>query len=222
MYQSAQGDVYTPPYNGNTNHTGWKVTNDFRRQMVLKDGAVGTYSAGWALQVDLPDSTGSQDYKWNIQNCNQQAVGIATQPEACSTVNEPIGCVSVKTGVAQGPTSQGMATSQRDLSARTLPHTGTADNRQSSAAGGCPALAYVRWSSSTSITTSLRAARARCVGKVANIIGFFVEGMCKDVTLDPGMGCDDPSKDVVGRIVTFPDATYPGPEKSRNPLRSSR
>ena len=77
MYQSAQGDVYTPPYNGNTNHTGWKVTNDFGRQMVLKDGAVGTYSAGWALTVDLPDSTGSQDYKWNIQNCNQQPVGIA-------------------------------------------------------------------------------------------------------------------------------------------------
>ena len=27
-----------------------------------------------------------------------------------------------------------------------------------------------------------------CIAKVANILGFFVEGMCKDVTLDPGMG----------------------------------
>ena len=43
-----------------------------------------------------------------------------------------------------------------------------------------------------------------CVGKVANIIGFFLEGMCNTVTLDPGLVCDDPTKDVVGRIVTLP------------------
>ena len=43
-----------------------------------------------------------------------------------------------------------------------------------------------------------------CIGKVANIIGFFAEGMCKDVTLDAGLACDDPNKDVVGRIVSLP------------------
>jgi hypothetical protein len=43
-----------------------------------------------------------------------------------------------------------------------------------------------------------------CVGKVANIIGFFLEGMCADVTLDDGLACDDPNRDVVGRIVTLP------------------
>ena len=47
-----------------------------------------------------------------------------------------------------------------------------------------------------------------CIGKVANIIGFFVEGMCDDVTraraLDNGNTCPDPSKDVVGRIVSLP------------------
>jgi hypothetical protein len=47
-----------------------------------------------------------------------------------------------------------------------------------------------------------------CIGKVANIIGFFVEGMCNDVArrnqLDPSLQCDDPNKDVVGRIVTLP------------------
>jgi hypothetical protein len=44
--------------------------------------------------------------------------------------------------------------------------------------------------------------------KIANIIGFFVEGMCGDVKaagkLAPGMDCTDPGKDVVGRIVTLP------------------
>jgi hypothetical protein len=49
-----------------------------------------------------------------------------------------------------------------------------------------------------------------CVIKVANIIGFFVEGMCNDVmarnALEPSnnTGCDDPNRDVVGRIVTLP------------------
>jgi len=44
--------------------------------------------------------------------------------------------------------------------------------------------------------------------KIANIIGFFVEGMCNDVKaagkLAPGMDCTNPTKDVVGRIVTLP------------------
>ena len=50
-----------------------------------------------------------------------------------------------------------------------------------------------------------------CVAKVANIVGFFVEGMCEDVfdrgDMDGGMICDDPKKDVVGRIVNLP-STY--------------
>ena len=49
-----------------------------------------------------------------------------------------------------------------------------------------------------------------CVGKVANIIGFFVEGICKNVALDPGLGCDDPNKDIVGRIVTLPSQYVAG------------
>jgi hypothetical protein len=34
--------------------------------------------------------------------------------------------------------------------------------------------------------------------------------MCKDVTLDSGMACDDPNKDVVGRIVTLPGSFASG------------
>ena len=49
-----------------------------------------------------------------------------------------------------------------------------------------------------------------CVAKVANIIGFFLEGMCEDVSLDTGILCDDPSKDVVGRIVTLPSKYISG------------
>ena len=56
-----------------------------------------------------------------------------------------------------------------------------------------------------------------CVGKVANIIGFFTEGMCKDVTLDPGYTCPDPNKDVVGRIVTLPGSYASGVGSVQNP-----
>ena len=64
---------------------------------------------------------------------------------------------------------------------------------------------YAAWSSSTSTTiVASGCTGGTCVGKVANIIGFFVEGMCNTVTLDAGLACDDPSKDVVGRIVTLP------------------
>ena len=53
-----------------------------------------------------------------------------------------------------------------------------------------------------------------CIAKVANIVGFFVEGMCDDVAgrgqLDAGMSCDDPTKDVVGRIVTLPGSFVGG------------
>ena len=50
---ASPADVYIPPYNGNTNHTGWKVTSDYGRQLILKDGSVGNYSTGWAQLVCL-------------------------------------------------------------------------------------------------------------------------------------------------------------------------
>jgi hypothetical protein len=31
-----------------------------------------------------------------------------------------------------------------------------------------------------------------------------VEGICKNVALGPGLACDDPNRDIVGRIVTLP------------------
>ena len=34
--------------------------------------------------------------------------------------------------------------------------------------------------------------------------------MCNTVTLDPGLACDDPSKDIVGRIVTLPAQSVAG------------
>jgi Flp pilus assembly protein TadG len=208
---ASPSDVYIGPYAGNTNHTGWTVAKDFGRQLVLKDGSTGSYSAGWALTIDLPDSTGSHDYNWNIQNCNSQPVGIAKQPELCTAVSEPIGCMSVKTGIAQGPTSQGIG----DLTKGLVGQDPSAhwDSIQKTIVGG-QGMSSPRIRPMVVLDMnnyiSQGCSGTTCIGKVANIIGFFAEGMCKDVTLDPGMGCDDKTKDVVGRIVTIPGAYATG------------
>ena len=211
VFQPTQGDVYIAPYNGNTNHTGWKVANDFGRQIVLKEGSTGLYSSGWALTVDLPNSTGSQDYKWNIENCNQQPVGLATQAEACSTVDYPIGCVSIKTGVAQGPTSSGIGDLASGLVSQDPPAHWDS-TQQLVVGGGGMSSARIRPMVILDINHYMASGctGTTCVGKVANIIGFFVEGMCKDVTLDSGISCDAPNKDVVGRIVTIPGSYASG------------
>lgn len=211
-------DLYVPPYGNNPSHTGWKVTADYGRQLVLKDGSPGNYSAGWANEVDLPDSTGSQDYKWNIQNCNEQPVGIATAAETCAMVNEPIGCLSVKTGVSQGPTSQGIGklatglVGQDQYAHWSWSVTGPT-GQPGAVLDGSNALDMasprIRPIAIIDINNYIGqgCSGSTCIAKVANIIGFFTEGICKDVTLDAGIGCDDPNKDVVGRIVTIP-GTY--------------
>ncbi|HWK11010.1 MAG TPA: hypothetical protein VNR64_13215, partial [Vicinamibacterales bacterium] len=211
-------DVYIPPYNGNTAHTGWKVATDYGEQMVLKSGSVGQYSAGWASEIDLPNSTGSNDYQWNIENCNPQEVGIATASQVCTDVDWEHGCVSIKTGMSQGPTSSGIGDATRGLVSQdpTAHWSASANGGKGAVVDGSGNLdmdsprirpiviidinAYIQ--SGCSGTT--------CIGKVANIIGFFAEGMCKDVTLDPGFACPNPTKDVVGRIVTLPGSLASG------------
>jgi hypothetical protein len=214
-YQPGNGDVYIPPYDGNTNHTGWTVTGDYGKQIVIKAGNIGQYSSGWAQQIDLPNSTGSNDYRWNIANCNEAPVGIAEASEPCTSVNEAIGCVSIKTGMAQGPTSQGIGDvvdydpdAEWDWSAD-----GTLGEGQGGIVGGqgwgTPRIRPI-------VVLDINHYEAQgcsgtgCIGKVANIIGFFVEGMCRDVTLDPGITCQTPNKDVVGRIVKLPSTVFGG------------
>jgi hypothetical protein len=49
-----------------------------------------------------------------------------------------------------------------------------------------------------------------CVAQVVNIVGYFVEGMCNTVALDPGVTCPDPSNDVVGRLMSYPGQILTG------------
>jgi hypothetical protein len=52
-----------------------------------------------------------------------------------------------------------------------------------------------------------------CIGKVANILGFFIDGVCQDgryspTYMDPGMTCAN--NDIVGRLVTIPGSDARG------------
>ncbi len=108
---AAPCDVYIPPYDGNLATTGWSVTGDYGRQLILKDGKTNRYSAGWANIVDLPGSGGGSDYRADIEGCNPQPVGIATAALVCPAANTPgmeaLGCINVETGLKAGPTDQG-------------------------------------------------------------------------------------------------------------------
>jgi Putative Flp pilus-assembly TadE/G-like len=204
-------DVYIPPYDGNTNHTGWKVTSDFGRQLVLKDGSVGNYSTGWSQMVCLsgPANCSANDVKDWLINCNPQAVGIASASNPCTEGDEPHGCIDIKTGVAQGPVTSGVeAVVAKDPSAVWNPTADGPNGPGTGAVTGGQGMGSPRIRGMVVLDINHYDASGctggTCVGKVANIIGFFVEGVCKAVTLDAGLTCDDPNKDIVGRIVSLP------------------
>ena len=210
-------DVYVPPYDGNTGHTGWKVTSDFGRQLILKDGSVGNYSTGWSQLVCLNGDANcsADDVRDWLVSCSPTAVGIANAGDACSAGDEPHGCIDVKTGSAVGPVAQGVkAVVDQDAAAAWNP---TADGPAGPGKGavtGGQGMSSPRIRGMVVLDINHYVASGctggTCVGKVANIIGFFLEGICKDVTLDAGLNCDDPSKDIVGRIVTLPAQSVGG------------
>jgi len=245
-------DSYTPPYH--EGHTGWTVagdenrpgSGDYGRQLVLKDGQVGQFSAGWSNLVDLPNSTGGCELLVNIRGCNETPVRIAEEGENCSgfpnntTTTEMAGrgCLGVQSGVTGGPTKQGVEDNggcdhdnenivDQDSSARWDPnYVGVGPNGMVGAVvngSGQPNMSSprIRPIAVFDIAHYMQNPECRnqagtgCVTKVANIIGFFVEGMCDTVKkagrLDPGMDCGDkPDKEVVGRIVTLPSTFAAG------------
>jgi hypothetical protein len=210
FYQDAAGggtDFYTPPYH--TGHTGWTVAGDYGRQLVLKDGAVGQFSAGWANKVDLPGSTGADDYRDDIRGCNPAVVSIATEAETCAgypssgtTLDEArAGCLGVSGGLSSGPTDQGVEQNggggglapvvSQDPGARWSWAVTGPDGQTGGVvtAGGALNMSSprIRPVAVFDIASYMMNAGCKnqsgtgCVVKVVNIIGFFLEGMCDSV-----------------------------------------
>jgi Flp pilus assembly protein TadG len=93
-------DVYTPP-SGNSPGTGFTVAADLGLMVTLKAGGPQTsISPGVFFPVRLPVyggiSTGGDDYRYNIANCNGLAITIGTVLES-------------ENGNMVGPTAQGVS-----------------------------------------------------------------------------------------------------------------
>ena len=199
-------DVYVPSTSDST--TGFTLENDKGLQMALK-GDHGSWLAGWSNEIQFPGATGSSDYEAAIIGCPSfvPEVGFyAGQPCDRMEDEDPArGCLRVKQGVSQGPTAQGVDT--------LVGYDADAYWNGSAIMGSDfaesprivpiplfdPADFVVNQASSCS--------GSNCVIKVVNIMGFFVEGVCKDVKdqgrLDATTYCDDDNKDIVGRLMGY-------------------
>jgi hypothetical protein len=243
-------DTYVPP--GLPGSTSWTVDGDYGRQLVLKKGAVGQFSAGWANAVDLPGSVGGSNYLQDIKGCNNTVVGIAKAGETCAgyptagtTPEEALaGCLGTESGLMVGPTEHGIdgggqpvfddegnllggVVEQDPRGAHWDPsaigpdgHQGAVVDDNGALNMGSPQIrpiAVFDIAHYMQNPSCVNQAGTGCVVRVANIIGFFVEGMCPDLAsanrLDPGIHCSpNPAgkNEVIGRIVTLPGAFADG------------
>jgi hypothetical protein len=223
-------DVYTPPYG--TGGTGFsnKDANgnlvNYGMQLELKlshpgsgggngngSGTTPTLSSGWAMELNLPNgNSGAQAYESNIEGCTTVTVAIATPSQQCPAVDPSSGCLDVLTGGMTGPTTQGVgALVNLDPSAYW--------DRSADGGLGAP---HTTFASSPRIVPvavfdpqlylSQGYNGTNGIVKVVNILGFFIEGLCSDLSpaqmesylpcKNPGPGNGSPS-DVVGRMVPF-------------------
>jgi Flp pilus assembly protein TadG len=227
-----QNSNYNPPIDTYVK-PGFNYIADRGLELPLKPGVIGTWSAGWAMEIEWPGHTGSSEYRDNIESCPSWVPTVSLYDDPtypCSargdTPDPSKGCISVKTGMSQGPTSLGVNYLVNQDSSASWSATGGTDGL-GGVTGGCmfndppnctnsespdisPRVvpiavfnteAYYNESGSCSGTT--------CVAQVVEFLGFFIEGMCSDV-YSPGSrptycGTNaDAQKTVLGRIMKYP------------------
>ena len=204
--------------------------NDIGLQLVLKEGQQGVWSSGWTMQIDF-GQPGANNYRDAISGCQEwiPVVGLYNGSVPCAgradQPNPPRGCLDVRTGMTQGPTTQGVTNLiNQDLGASW--NTGT-----NSVQGGCmgnltcqlsPRIVPIAIFNTAAYVGQAGCNGTGCRAQVSQIIGFFVEGMCNDVypnqaTRPPYCGTNAESRRmVVGRLMNYPgqwssEAGNPGP-----------
>ena len=212
-------DVYIPPYSPST--TGFKRANasgdpvDTGYQMTLKLAhpgpapGPGTFSAGWAMSLYLPNSTapgeGATNYEDNIINCTTATIGLAPEASTCPAVNTELGCLDVLTGGMTGKTKSGTdAIVARDPLAS---WTGGLGGHITGGDGLNERVVPVALFD-TALYLSQGYNGTNGIVKLVGILGFFVEGLCSDSFYKESyLDCSNNNNDVVGRLVSFP-GTY--------------
>jgi hypothetical protein len=212
-------DVYIAPYSSST--TGFKRADgsgnpvDLGYQMTLKLAhpgpapGPGTFSAGWAMSLYLPNSTapgeGATNYEDNIINCTTATIGIAPEASTCPEVNTELGCLDVLTGAMTGKTISGTdAIVARDPSAS---WTGGLGGHITGGDGLNERVVPIALFD-TALYLSQGYNGTNGIVKLVGLLGFFVEGLCKDgFAKETYLDCSNNNNDVVGRLVSFP-GTY--------------
>jgi hypothetical protein len=197
-------DTYVPPSSPGT--TGFTVSDNYGLQLVLKPGVIGTWSAGWTRDIDLGVPTSEEQ----ISGCPSfvPTVGVynpSVGPCANTTdATDPArGCVKVRTNMSR-VTEDGVSDlvaldddAVWDAGTKTVIEGGRITPR-------IVPIAFFNTQVYHDEASISNCDASGCVAQVVNIMGFFVEGMCNTVTLDPGVTCPNPSSDVVGRLMNYP------------------
>jgi hypothetical protein len=214
-----QEDVFTPgvdPYV----KPGFSAATDVGMQLMLK-GDGHDWSSGWSLEIELGGGNGAAPYRNEIQGCPSYVptVGLYKTGTVCdSTVdaNPVAGCLAVRTGVRQGPTSKQGVDYLVGLDSGA-----SWDTTQNKVVGGCTAAGDCASVNPLGTPLSPRVIPLAlfdpvayaatscngnpCVARVTNLLGFFLEGMCDEVFATPPTWCgNQPSQTVVGRLMPYP------------------
>ena len=203
-------DVYVTSTSSTT--TGFTIAANKGLQLALK-GDHGGWLAGWSNEIQFPGASGSADYLAAILGCPDfvPEVGFyAGQPCDRMEDEDPArGCLRVKQGVSQGPTTKHgvdvLIAADQDAEW----DTGTNTIVNSDFADESPRVVPIPLFDPADfiVNQSASCSGAGCVIKVVNVMGFFLEGTCDDVAargeLETYTKCEDPSKDVVGRLMGY-------------------
>jgi Flp pilus assembly protein TadG len=231
-------DTYIPPYG--TGGTGFSNRDangnlvNYGMQLMLKFAHPGnaSMSSGWAMDLTLPAPSGGggSALRADIQGCTTATVAIATQGQQCTAVDYASGCVGVLTGGMTGPSIQGVSTLIANDSGAYWSDGAGANGGVISQYSPSPRIVPVAvFDPQLYLSQGYNGSNG--IIKVVNILGFFIEGFCKDNSflhesyLPP---CTQGgSNDLVGRLVPFngtmvPNGVVAGPSAFGQVIRLIR
>jgi Flp pilus assembly protein TadG len=154
----ANPDVYIP--SDQPGYTGYNAERDKGTQLVLKAAQGENIAPSFYNPIAIGTSSGAEDYRWNIENCNTTVMGFGDP-----LVSEP--------GNMVGPTKQGMdGLIAKDPDA----YWDTTNNRVVSSMHPSPRVAIIPVYDPVYYAEGKHNSRNADL-KVVNYIGFFIEGM---------------------------------------------
>ena len=207
-------DAYVAP-SATSPGTGFTPKTDHGRQFAIKVEPSGEISSGWFRSVDLPraDTTsgGASSYEASIKTCSGVPVSLAkpevpcpTNPTLLGSWSEKVywaarGCLRVQTGVAAGPTVDGVEfIIAKDPTAHWDGTKIVSDFNPS------PRIVPVGIMD-VKLYLSSDPSGSGGIVRLVNVFGFFLEGMGDvDKTTGAITCCDKKGKAVVGRLISIP------------------